>query len=131
MLATLLLIANVQGEQLTLWHAWRGDEKRALEQVLAKVAPDVKAVGMPFDGFSEKISAALSHQEGPDLFIYPHDRLGQWRQEQVLLALEPPADQLAKQALAALEDDGAYYGLPAGDQSARALRPLQQPPLTR
>ena len=129
MLATLLLIANVQGEQLTLWHAWRGDEKRALEQVLAKVAPDVKAVGMPFDGFSEKISAALSHQEGPDLFIYPHDRLGQWRQEQVLLALEPPADQLAKQALAALEDDGAYYGLPLATKALVLYGRSSSPPL--
>ena len=129
MLAVLLVLASSQTSDLTLWHAWRGEEKEALERVLEELAPDVNAVGMPFDGFSEKISAALSHQEGPDLFIYPHDRLGQWRQENVLLELPPPSDQLAEQALEALRDGAAVYGLPLatkalvlyGRQSSPAL----------
>jgi len=113
MLVALVLLAGATpSPELTLWHAWRGAEREALERVLKEQAPGVQAIAMPFDGFSEKISAALSHGEGPDLFIYPHDRLGQWRQEGALLALDSASDHLSQEALGALRDGDNLFGLP-------------------
>jgi arabinogalactan oligomer/maltooligosaccharide transport system permease protein len=118
MLAALLLLsAGNPTAELTLWHAWRGAEQAALETALRQYAPHVRAVGMPFDGFSEKLSAALSHGEGPDLFIYPHDRLGQWRRENALLELALPNTQFDPAALSAVSEESRYYGLPLASKS--------------
>ena len=116
LLATILASPNA-GEPLVLWHAWRGAESEALDQALAAQPIPVRAVAMPFEGFSEKISAALSHGEGPDLFIYPHDRLGQWRSEGALAALPDPSDALEAAALGALQSDGTLYGLPLASKA--------------
>jgi arabinogalactan oligomer/maltooligosaccharide transport system permease protein len=118
MLAALLLLsAAPPAAELTLWHAWRGAEQAALETALGIHAPHVRPVAMPFDGFSEKLSAALSHGEGPDLFIYPHDRLGQWRREKSLLELPAPNNQLDAVALSAVSEDSRYFGLPLASKS--------------
>jgi arabinogalactan oligomer/maltooligosaccharide transport system permease protein len=130
MLTALLLLSTAQpAGELTLWHAWRGAEQTALEAAIAAHAPNVKAIAMPFDGFSEKISAALSHKEGPDLFIYPHDRLGQWRKEGALLSLKNPEAKLSDHALDALRDQGALYGLPLATKALVLYGRESGPPL--
>jgi arabinogalactan oligomer/maltooligosaccharide transport system substrate-binding protein len=70
---------------LVVWHSYRGREKAALEEVAAlysaqvagKTRP-VRCVGVPNDAFADKISAAVPRKKGPDLFIFPHDRMGGW-----------------------------------------------------
>ena len=45
MLAALLLLTAVDASPtLTLWHAWRGKERQALEDTLEELAPEVRAV---------------------------------------------------------------------------------------
>jgi arabinogalactan oligomer/maltooligosaccharide transport system permease protein len=109
-LAAVFLLAAP--EPLVLWHAWRGAEAEALQRVVADSPVPIRAVAMPFEGYSEKLSAALTYGAGPDLFIYPHERLGQWVQEGRLAELEAPLQALDKPAAAAFVAGGKRYGLP-------------------
>ncbi len=71
--------------EILIWHAYRGGEKAAFEQVLAafndKMKGDgvtAKALAVPYDAFADKITAAVPRGKGPDIFIYAQDRLGGW-----------------------------------------------------
>lgn len=71
--------------EILIWHAYRGGEKTAFEQVLAafndKMKGDgvsAKALAVPYDAFADKITAAVPRGKGPDIFIYAQDRLGGW-----------------------------------------------------
>jgi arabinogalactan oligomer/maltooligosaccharide transport system substrate-binding protein len=69
--------------ELVLWHAYRGEEKTAIERVAADynaANPKVKVttLAVPYDAFADKITAAVPRGKGPDLFIYAQDRLGGW-----------------------------------------------------
>ena len=75
----------VQATELTLWHAYRGEEKAALEKVIgtfnrehAKEGIHVLTLAVPYDAFADKISAAVPRGKGPDVFISAQDRLGGW-----------------------------------------------------
>lgn len=115
---------EVLGEpvKLVLWHSYRGEEKAALEEVgknFAKSYPDieVKYLQVPYDAFPDKITAAIPRGKGPDVFIFGHDRIGDWVERE---SLEPIGiwvdDELRKQfipiALEALTYEDALYGLP-------------------
>jgi arabinogalactan oligomer/maltooligosaccharide transport system substrate-binding protein len=69
--------------QITLWHSYRGDEKTALKEVVAAFNTShtdvqIKALGIPYDAFADKITAAIPRDKGPDIFIFAHDRIGGW-----------------------------------------------------
>ena len=71
--------------EILIWHAYRGGEKTAFEQVIAdfnaKMKGDgvsAKALAVPYDAFADKITAAVPRGKGPDVFIYAQDRLGGW-----------------------------------------------------
>ncbi len=73
---------------LVVWHAYRAEEKEALEKVVAAynarpLPPAAKGnrvttLAVPYDGFADKISAAVPRGKGPDIFIFAQDRLGGW-----------------------------------------------------
>jgi arabinogalactan oligomer/maltooligosaccharide transport system substrate-binding protein len=70
---------------LVVWHAYRAEEKEALEKVVAafNASPAAKGnrvttLAVPYDAFADKISAAVPRGKGPDIFIYAQDRLGGW-----------------------------------------------------
>ena len=72
-------------KEIVVWHAYRGEEKDALEKVVAafnqaSAGKGIKAttLAVPFDAFADKISAAVPRGKGPDVFIYAQDRLGGW-----------------------------------------------------
>ena len=74
-----------QPTELTLWHAYRGEEKAALEKVVdsfnrahAREGLHVLTLAVPYDAFADKISAAVPRGKGPDVFISAQDRLGGW-----------------------------------------------------
>jgi arabinogalactan oligomer/maltooligosaccharide transport system substrate-binding protein len=85
MLAALLLAPSLLAQkEVVVWHAYRGDEKTALEKVVAnynaakKGAIKVTTLAVPYDAFADKITAAVPRGKGPDIFIYAQDRLGGW-----------------------------------------------------
>lgn len=71
--------------EIVVWHAYRAEEKAALEKVTAafNASPAAKGnkvttLAVPYDAFADKISAAVPRGKGPDIFIYAQDRLGGW-----------------------------------------------------
>ena len=105
-----------------LWHAYNGDERLALEATAAAwntAHPDqpLTLVAVPYDAFADKLSSAIPHGNGPDLFIYPQDRIGDWADAGVIEPLEfwvddARADRFTEQSLGAMAYKGSLWGLP-------------------
>ncbi|SDJ99201.1 extracellular solute-binding protein [Microbulbifer yueqingensis] len=119
-------------EELLLWHGYRGEERRALEQLLEdynRNQPDarVKALAVPFGSFADKLSAALPRGQGPDLFIFGHDRIGGWARAGNTVA--PVDDLVPARVLArfppslveAMRFEGRLYGLPFNFKSTALI----------
>ena len=120
----LLLLSNfAAAETLNLWHSYRGAERAALEQLIDtynRQHPDlpVKPLAVPFGGYADKLSAALPRGQGPDVFIFAHDRLGAWASAGRTVA--PIDDMVGEHLLArfptklleAMRHDDRLYGLP-------------------
>lgn len=131
--ATLLAAAALTGcgrggdDAVTLWHAYGGDERTALEAVATRwneAHPDrtLRLVAVPYDAFADKITSAIPNGNGPDLFVYSHDRIGDWVASGLLEPVEfwidaRTADTWADDALAAMAYRGSLYGLPLAVKS--------------
>jgi len=110
--------ATAQADELTLWHAYRGGEEQALEQATkaftAQTGHTVTLLAVPYDAFSAKLSSAIPHGAGPDVFIFAHERVRQFVRLDMLATstgkLDPSVYLPA--AIDALEVDGQSYGYP-------------------
>jgi arabinogalactan oligomer / maltooligosaccharide transport system substrate-binding protein len=127
-LTILALLAPVPAraqKEIVLWHAYRGEEKAALEAVVtqynaSRAASGVKVttLAIPYDAFADRITAAVPRGKGPDLFIYAQDRLGGWIEagntvEPVDFFVDKPVrDRFLKTTLDAVTYRGTLYGLP-------------------
>ncbi len=103
---------------LKLWHAYRGGEEQALEQAVAQftktTGTEVELLAVPYDAFSSKITSAIPHEAGPDVFIFAHERLRQFHRMKVIAPSTALIDRSAyiKSSVDALELDGEWYGYP-------------------
>jgi len=75
--------AAAAATDITVWHAYRGDEKAAFEKVVAQFnakQKDIaaKTLAVPYDAYADKITASVPRGKGPDVFIFAQDRLGGW-----------------------------------------------------
>jgi arabinogalactan oligomer/maltooligosaccharide transport system permease protein len=117
-LLTLLCASPALAAPLKLWHAYRGGEEQALQQLAreftAKTQIDVELLAVPYDAFSSKITSAIPHDAGPDVFIFAHERLRQFVRLGVVAPSQLPthAAEYLKPAVDALEVDGVHYGWP-------------------
>ena len=121
-LAALACEAAPADGPLTLWHAYRGGEAAGLEAAVARVTAAqphlaVRLVSIPFDAFVNKVSVAVPNGNGPDLFLFAHDRVGDWAARNLLEPLEfwvdpALAHRFFPRTLDALVYRGALYGLP-------------------
>jgi arabinogalactan oligomer/maltooligosaccharide transport system permease protein len=119
-LIALLASAAARAETVVLWHAYRGAEEKALASVVAGIersSPglEIRALAVPYDALVTKLDASLPRTIGPDLFIYAHERIGDWAERGFLTPVELDAESerdLLPAALAALRHDGKLYGLP-------------------
>lgn len=111
--------ARALAAPIHLWHAYRDDELKALEAILAgwKGEP-VDAVSLPYDAYNAKLAAAIPHGEGPDLFIAEHKYLGDFRHQRLVApvgdALEPGV--FAASALAAVRDGEVTWAVPLSNK---------------
>jgi arabinogalactan oligomer/maltooligosaccharide transport system substrate-binding protein len=112
-------------QELVLWHAYRGEEKTALESVVARYnaanaskGVKVTTLAVPYDAFADRITAAVPRGKGPDVFIYAQDRLGGWIEagntvEPVDFFLDDATRaRFLKTTLEAMTYRGTVYGLP-------------------
>ena len=110
---------------LTVWHAYRGQEKAAFEKVIASYNKQAAAKGIevttlavPYDAYADKITAAVPRGKGPDVFIFAQDRLGGWIEggatvEPIDFYLDDRTrDQFLPNMLSAMTYRGTVYGLP-------------------
>ncbi len=110
---------------LVVWHAYRAEEKEALEKVVAayNASPAAKGnrvttLAVPYDAFADKISAAVPRGKGPDIFIYAQDRLGGWIEagntvEPIDFFLEKETKaRFIPTTMEAMTYRGTVYGLP-------------------
>ena len=112
---------NRTGRAVSVWHAYRGDEERALHEVLrdyeriAGVEVDVLAV--PYEAYGAKLAAAVPRGHGPDVFIEAHERLGPYLRD---LLVAPAGDAFPDEDLTrfdatsieAVTKAGIRYGVP-------------------
>jgi len=111
--------AMAHADSIVLWHAYRGNERAALEQLVStwtqRGGAEVKLLAVPYDAYAAKLGAAIPLGDGPDLFIDAHERLGSFV-ERSLVA--PVADAMTDEraftdsAVDAVTIDGAAYALP-------------------
>ena len=75
--------------ELVLWHSYRAREQRALKQVVkayneSQKKVRIKALKIPYDAYADKITAAIPRGHGPDMFIFAHDRIGDWADNKII-----------------------------------------------
>lgn len=117
--------APIFAADIVVWHAYRAEEKEALEKVAAafNASPaskgnKVTTLAVPYDAFADKISAAVPRGKGPDIFIYAQDRLGGWIEagntvEPIDFFLEKETKaRFIPTTLEAMTYRGTVYGLP-------------------
>lgn len=111
--------AGVPADQpLKLWHAYRGGEEQAIEAAVKKfteaTGTKVELLSVPYDAFSSKLTSAIPHDAGPDVFIFAHERLRQFHRLKVVDATTTRIDRARYIAstVDALDVDGQLYGYP-------------------
>jgi len=114
---------SASAADLVVWHAYRAEEKAALEKIVAAYnaktkGPKVTTLAVPYDAFADKISAAVPRGKGPDVFIFAQDRLGGWIEagntvEPVDFFLDDATrGRFIKTTLDAMTYRGSVYALP-------------------
>ena len=109
---------DVDVHTVTVWHAYRGDEEKAIAQIARdyeKAHPSVRIelLALPFDAYQSKLKAAIPHGHGPDLFIEAHERSNVY-QRHALLAPIPFAldDDYDPVVTAAVTQGGVRVAIP-------------------
>jgi arabinogalactan oligomer/maltooligosaccharide transport system permease protein len=121
-LAGVLAPVTAMGQSLVLWHAYRDDERAALEQVVdayrrAHPGATVEMLAVPFDAYASKLESAIPHGHGPDVFIDAHERVASFQSRRLIAPiatgdLGPFTAQYDGASLRAFTLDGALYALP-------------------
>jgi arabinogalactan oligomer / maltooligosaccharide transport system substrate-binding protein len=114
--------------EVVLWHAYREGEKAALEAIVEHYnglnqGVRVRLLNVPYDAFVDKVTIATPRGQGPDLFIFAHNMLGEWVDRVHLL--EPISEKVAPETLKrfipqtvkALVYKQSLYGLPLAFKS--------------
>ncbi len=138
MIAALLpLVSAAWAGEVTLWHAYRGDERAALETLAAAwtaehAATRVEPVFVSYEALASKIEAAVPRGNGPDLFVFAHERVADWSAEGLILPVDVPP-QLHPVTVGAVTWEGQVWGWPLAYKSLalfynRAL--VSTPPAT-
>lgn len=125
LLAVALAAPAFAQKEVVVWHAYRAEEKAALEKVVATYnaanagkGVKVTTLAVPYDAFADKITAAVPRGKGPDIFIYAQDRLGGWIEagktvEPIDFFLDKATkDRFIPTTMEAMTYRGTVYGLP-------------------
>jgi len=122
-LTALVAAPATAATEIVVWHAYRAEEKAALEKVAgaynaAHPNTHVSTLAVPYDAFADKISAAVPRGKGPDVFIYAQDRLGGWIEagntvEPIDFFIDKDTkDRFIPTTMEAMTYKGTVYGLP-------------------
>jgi arabinogalactan oligomer/maltooligosaccharide transport system substrate-binding protein len=141
---TVTLPEGVAGKVI-LWHSYRAAERAALEKVVAQfngaqAAVVIEPLFIPYDAFADKITATIPRGAGPDLFIFAHDRIGDWAQSKFIEPIEflvgTDAALLGRFfpiTVESLTFEKSLYGLPLAFKSVALIynkKMITEPPKT-
>ncbi len=114
--------------EVVLWHSYREREKAAFEQTVEAFNRGhkgirVRLLAVPYDAFVDKVTIATPRGQGPDLFIFAHNMVGEWVERERIL--EPITQRVPQEVLKrflpdtvrALVYKGSLYGLPLAFKS--------------
>jgi arabinogalactan oligomer/maltooligosaccharide transport system permease protein len=111
---------------LVVWHAYRGAEERALQQVSRAFQLEsghtVRLVPLSFAAFDAKVETAIPRGNGPDVFLAAHGNLGKWSAMGLIepaLRAEPGAHR--EPAVEAVTWRGRVMGQPLAVKSVLLL----------
>ncbi len=103
---------------LKLWHSYRGAEEKALlaaaSSFTAATGKKVELLQIPNDAFADKLSVAIPHGNGPDVFIFAHERLRSFEAQHLVARSDGLIDREAylPKAVELIGVDGHLYGYP-------------------
>ena len=124
-LLALLLPARASAAPIHLWHAYRDDELKALEAILAQWKGEpVDAVSIPYDAYNSKLAAAIPHGDGPDLFIAEHKLLGDFRYHKLVAPVGDALEEgvFSAPALSAVRDGDVAWAVPLSNKCVALYR---------
>ncbi len=127
LVATVLFAAPAGAdEHLVLWHSYRGDEEKALVEIVhtfeeRHAGVTVEVLAIPFEAYFAKLAAAIPRAHGPDLFIQAHQWIGPYLDEKLIAPVGsalPEEDVAAFDAVAikAVSFHGERYGVPLSNK---------------
>jgi arabinogalactan oligomer/maltooligosaccharide transport system substrate-binding protein len=138
--------APALANELVVWFGYRAEEKLAFEKVVANYNAmkgasglHVTTLAVPFDAFADKITASVPRANGPDVFIYPQDRLGGWIEtDKMIEPIDFFVDNATKErfiptTMQAMVYRGSVYGLPFNYKLITLIynkKLVQEPPKT-
>ncbi len=111
------------GVRVVLWHSQRGAEKATLEALLREFNEEnagrvyVEPLAVPEGSFKDKVLRTVPRGGGPDVFLRPHNELGEYLQDGVVRAVDPAALPYAqpgylKGILEGVSREDRRYGFP-------------------
>lgn len=110
------------GTRIVLWHSQRGAEKQVLEELVRAFNAEhagsiyVEPLNVPDASFKDKLMRAVPRGGGPDVFIRPHNELGEFVKEKVVRpapgALPFPEQEYVGGLLEGTTLGGERYGAP-------------------
>ena len=122
LVAALVACGQPRDREIVLWHSYTGAERAALEVTAQAWNADhpttpLVLVAVPHDAFADKISSAIPRGNGPDLFVYAQDRMGDWADAGVIEPIEfwvddARADRFGDRALGLMSYRSSLWGLP-------------------
>lgn len=118
--------------RLVVWHSYRGKEKTVFEKLCRDFSAaypkfDMEPQEVPFSALRDKLVVTIPRGEGPDLFIYAHNNIGDWLLKgDILVPLSTyieqfdsfeALDRFMPDTVKALAYDGTIYGYPMAYKS--------------
>lgn len=111
------------GVRVVLWHSQRGAEKDTLEALLREFNREnegrvyVEPLAVPDGSFKDKVLRTVPRGAGPDVFLRPHNELGEYLQEKVVRAIDSAVLPFGEAAylpglIDGVSSGGARYGMP-------------------
>lgn len=112
---------------VVLWHSYREAEQDALLKAVDRfntTHTDIKVetLQIPHEAYADKITTAIPRDNGPDIFIFAHDRIGAWAEADILEPVSTWATtehlrSYERATVLALVYKKALYGLPLAFKS--------------
>jgi arabinogalactan oligomer/maltooligosaccharide transport system permease protein len=145
MVFAVAMVATVTAyaDDIDVWHSYRGAEQQALNELVTTWNDDhpdeqVRLLAVPHDAYANKLTSAVPRGHGPDLFIFAHERIGDWAESGIIAPVEDELSQRERAAflpvtLDALRYDDKLYGVPLSFKTVALFynkELVDQPPKT-